>query len=400
MNPDAIRPQLPALTSIRFLAAAWVAVFHAQAMRVFFGPEWFQLVAYIGDMGVHFFFVLSGFIMVYTYSGRLESRRDFWQARFARIYPAFIFSLLLMAPGFFYVSLKMDVAKIVPEWVWPAAHLKLSTFLALTLLQTWIPPNSMAWHMPTWSLSNEAFFYFLFPFLLPIFGRFSRKQLMAVIPACFIIGAAASGLYNHFQPDGPLARNSHQIVPWLYFIKFNPLSRVWEFLLGMACGMLFISSSPVANGSRNRRQAWPLIAMGVALASVAGMFLHRDANLVLHPAVIAPAFAAIIYGVALEPAGLGILKHNFFVLLGEASYSFYLLHSMVIGAFGSFFHDAAGNLRHQNFLALFLVLAVTALVSIGVYLGIERPMRRILRPKPTKPKQDPAPLGTPAEASA
>ena len=400
MNPDAIRPQLPALTSIRFLAAAWVAIFHAQAMRVFFGPEWFQLVAYIGDMGVHFFFVLSGFIMVYTYSGRLESRRDFWQARFARIYPAFIFSLLLMAPGFFYVSLKMDVAKIVPEWVWPAAHLKLSVLLALTLLQTWIPPNSMAWHMPTWSLSNEAFFYFLFPFLLPIFGRFSRRQLLAVIPACFIIGAAASGLYNHFQPDGPLARNSHQIVPWLYFVKFNPLSRVWEFLLGMACGTLFINGSRLTNGSRNRQQAWPLIAMGVALASVAGMFLHRDANLVLHPAVIAPAFAAIIYGVALRPAGIGVLEHKFFVLLGEASYSFYLLHSMVIGSFGGFFHDASGNLRHQNFLALFLVLATTALISIGVYMGIERPLRRILRPKPTKPKQDPAPLGTPAEASA
>ena len=92
MNPDAIRPQLPALTSIRFLAAAWVAIFHAQAMRVFFGPEWFQLVAYIGDMGVHFFFVLSGFIMVYTYSGRLESRRDFWQARFARIYPCLLYT--------------------------------------------------------------------------------------------------------------------------------------------------------------------------------------------------------------------------------------------------------------------------------------------------------------------
>jgi peptidoglycan/LPS O-acetylase OafA/YrhL len=400
MNPEAIRPQLPALTSIRFLAAAWVAVFHAQAMRVFFGPEWFQLVASIGDMGVHFFFVLSGFIMVYTYSGRLESWRDFWQARFARIYPALLFSLLLMAPFYFYVSLRMDVAKVVPEWVWPAAHLKLSTFLALTLLQTWIPPNSMAWHMPTWSLSNEAFFYFLFPFLLPIFVRFSRKQLLGIIPACFIIGAAASGLYNHFQPDGPLARNSHRIVPWLYFVKFNPLSRVWEFLLGMACGTLFISSSGIADSSRNRQQAWPFIAMGVALASVAGMFLHRDPNLVLHPAVIAPAFAAIIYGVALRPIGVGILEHRFFVLLGEASYSFYLLHAFVINAFSAFFRDSSGTLRHQNFLGWLLLLATTALVSIGAYMGIERPMRRILRPKPEAPKPNSAPLENPAEAGA
>jgi peptidoglycan/LPS O-acetylase OafA/YrhL len=394
MTLDAPPPQLPALTSIRFLAAAWVAVFHAQAMRVFFGPEWFQVLASIGDMGVHFFFVLSGFIMVYTYSGRLDSRLDFWQARFARIYPAFIFSLLLTAPGFFYVLLKLDVAKIVPEWVWPAHHLKVSIPLALTMLQTWIPQNSMAWHMPTWSLSNEAFFYFLFPFLLPVFGRFSRKQLLAIVPACFVVGIAASVLYNWYQPDGPLARNSHQIVPWLYVMKFHPLSRMWEFLLGMACGMIFLRSQ------RNQSLAWPLIATGVALAAVAGTLLHRNVALVLHPAVIAPAFAAIIYGVALRPAGIGVLETKFFVLLGEASYSFYLLHTMVIGGFGKYFRDASGNLRHQDALGLFLMLGTTALVSIGVYKGIERPMRRILRPKREGQKATSAAVATVAEANA
>jgi peptidoglycan/LPS O-acetylase OafA/YrhL len=384
MSPDFRRPQLPALTSIRFLAAVWVAIFHAQAMRVFFGPEWFQVVASIGDMGVHFFFVLSGFIMVYTYSGRLQSRREFWQARFARIYPAFIFSLLLMGPGFLYVSLKMDVAKVVPEWVWPAQHLKLSAVLALTMLQTWIPRNAMAWHMPTWSLSNETFFYFLFPFLLPVFGRFSRKQLLAIIPACFFLGLAASIFYNVYQPDGPGARNAHQIVPWLYFMKFHPLSRMWEFFLGMACGTIFF-------GAQNQsRLAWPLIAAGLAFTSVAGALIHRNPELVLHPAVIAPAFAAIIYGVGLRPAGLAALENKFFVLLGEASYSFYLLHGLVIGLMGKFFHDAAGVPRHQNALGLLLLLATTALVSIGVYKGIERPLRRILRPK--RRELQPAPI--------
>ena len=167
-----MRSQLPALTSVRFLAAVWVALFHAQVMRVFCGPVWLQLIGFVGYMGVSFFFVLSGFILVYTYSDRVVGLREFWQMRFARIYPALFFSLLLMAPSFFYVCLRMDVPKIVPEWVWPAAHLKLSAITVLTMVQTWIPQNSLAWHMPTWSLSNEAFFYFLFPFLLPVFLRF------------------------------------------------------------------------------------------------------------------------------------------------------------------------------------------------------------------------------------
>jgi peptidoglycan/LPS O-acetylase OafA/YrhL len=392
MSFDLARPQLPALTSIRFLAAVWVAIFHAQAMRLFFGPEWFQVIASIGDMGVHFFFVLSGFIMVYSYSGRLESRQDFWQARFARIYPAFIFSLLLMGPGFLYVSLKLDVAKIVPEWVWPAQHLKVSAILALTMLQTWIPRNAMAWHMPTWSLSNEAFFYFLFPFLLPVFGRFTRKQLFAVIPACFLIGLTASILYNFYQPDGPLARSSHQIVPWLYFLKFHPLSRLWEFLLGMACGTIFL------HRQQNRRLAWPLIATGIALTGIAGTLLHRNVSLVLHPAVIAPAFAAIIYGVALRPAGLSVLERKMPVLLGEASYSFYLLHTLVMGLMGGYFKDSTGGLRHQNLLGMLLLLVGTSVISIGVYKGIERPLRRILRPRGSR--QMPASMPLPAVAEA
>ena len=90
MNTTQSRPQLPALTSLRYLAAVWVAIFHAQAMRAFFGPEWLQPIGMVGYLGVSFFFVLSGFILVYTYAGRVVSLREFWQLRFARIYPAFV----------------------------------------------------------------------------------------------------------------------------------------------------------------------------------------------------------------------------------------------------------------------------------------------------------------------
>jgi peptidoglycan/LPS O-acetylase OafA/YrhL len=375
MDPDSRRPLLPALTSVRFLAAAWVAVFHAQAMKIFVGPAWFQSLSSIGYLGVNFFFVLSGFILVYTYSGRTISRRRFWQARFARIYPALAFSLLLMTPSFFYVCLKMDVARVVPEWVWPAAHLKLSALLTVLMLQTWIPQNSMAWHMPTWSLSNEAFFYLLFPFLLPVFGRLSRKSLLAVLPAGFFFGVAISAIYGWLQPDGAIALNSHVIATWRYFISFNPLLRLPEFLMGMACGVLYLRSG------RDRRRAWPLILAGSAMVVVMAVILHRNPNTVFHAALLGPAFAAIIFGAALQPAGLAVLGKRFFVLLGDASYSFYLLHPMVIAAYTRFFQDRAGNLRHQNLPGIVLLLATISAVAILSYKLIETPLRRVLGPK-------------------
>jgi peptidoglycan/LPS O-acetylase OafA/YrhL len=64
------RPRLPALTSLRFFAALHLCVFHLYAMKIAAYAGWFHQVASIGYVGVNFFFVLSGFILVYTYADR------------------------------------------------------------------------------------------------------------------------------------------------------------------------------------------------------------------------------------------------------------------------------------------------------------------------------------------
>jgi peptidoglycan/LPS O-acetylase OafA/YrhL len=73
-------------------------MFHMQSMRAFFfGLAALRTMASIGYSGVSFFFVLSGFILVYTYSGRATTLRAFWQARFARIYPFYLLhSMVIM----------------------------------------------------------------------------------------------------------------------------------------------------------------------------------------------------------------------------------------------------------------------------------------------------------------
>jgi branched-subunit amino acid ABC-type transport system permease component len=97
----------------------------------------------------------------------------------------------------------MDVAKVVPEWVWPAQHLKLSAALALTMLQTWIPRNAMAWHMPTWSLSNETFFYFLFDA--------QRQVTRDVVTSTVFTAPARQGTFRFFP--GVLNGNADAAVP-------------------------------------------------------------------------------------------------------------------------------------------------------------------------------------------
>src|SRR5882762_3313186 len=97
--------KLDALTTLRFFAAAMIVVHHSRGN---FGIPSDWAVHLPLDQGVSFFFVLSGFILVYVYP-RLDTwdaRRKFWLARFARIWPAHITAfgllwLVLREPQYF-----------------------------------------------------------------------------------------------------------------------------------------------------------------------------------------------------------------------------------------------------------------------------------------------------------
>jgi peptidoglycan/LPS O-acetylase OafA/YrhL len=89
--------QLHALTSLRFVAAALVVLFHYKA-HLFADNGWpTPKLAEIGYTGVTFFFILSGFILAYNYWQTDFSQSNnlirFFQARIARVYPVYICSL-------------------------------------------------------------------------------------------------------------------------------------------------------------------------------------------------------------------------------------------------------------------------------------------------------------------
>lgn len=93
---------MPALTSLRFVAAFAVLLLH---FRDLLGPmpAWLRQGIVGGQYGVTFF-VLSGFILTYRYHGWFSARvsdAGFWQfqrLRMARIYPVYVLGLLLDTP--------------------------------------------------------------------------------------------------------------------------------------------------------------------------------------------------------------------------------------------------------------------------------------------------------------
>src|SRR5882757_8436484 len=369
MDLAAARPRLPALTSLRFFAAAHVVIFHFLAMQIFWGPAWYQKLSSIGYVGVSFFFVLSGFILVYTYAGRRMVLKEFWRARFARIYPAYVFSLLITGPWFFFAVLTMNI----PFFAWAKAHLKLVSLMVLSLLQAWVPQAALSWNPVAWSLSVEAFFYLLFPFLLVFLVRRSQPQLFLIAGASWLATLILSGSYVLLNPDHLTVVNSDVLGAfWLNALKFNPLSRLPEFLLGMACGFLFLLFL------MEKKFATRVVFSGIAVFAVVVAFSTAIPYPILHTALLSPAFAAIIYGLALRPSWGAFLENRLLVLCGDASYSLYLLHSMIMGMY---FYNQTGQVVHKTFLGVLVFVLLMLAISMLVYRFIEEPARRKLNPR-------------------
>jgi len=312
------RPNLPALTSLRFLAAVHVVAFHLQAIDVAFASGPFADFVSIGYIGVHFFFVLSGFIMVYNYAGRPVAKPRFWRARFARVYPAYAFSLLITAPIF-------AIAITKPEFAFfrfAADHTLITCLAVVGLLQAWIPDAALSWNPVSWSLSVEAFFYLLFPFLLPWFLDRGRRGLLLVIGGCWLFIMAVPSAYVILEPDG-LAETGPRVflATWLNVVKFNPLVRLPEFFVGMATGLLFLRRG------NDDRLGTPLIVItliGILAFTLVSPVIPYPFQ---HNGTLAPLFGLLVYGMALRPSWTRFLEVRPLVLLGDSSYSLYLFHA-------------------------------------------------------------------------
>ena len=341
---------LVGLTSIRFFAAMWVVCYHLRwGLKL---PELLDRFFEAGYSGVTLFFILSGFILSYNYLPREFTLRDFWSARVARILPIYFFALLVSFP------LSAGFAHMNGRSFFPGA------LPALFLMQAWIPQSALTWNWPGWSLSVEAFFYLLFPFLLRPLARLAQRHAALVLGATWLLSLIPSTLYALTLPEGPVDTMSRSAG--LTVIKFNPLLRLPEFLIGLALGVLYL------NGARIPRPR--LAATGCVLALV---FIvlgpWRPPYPAIHNGLLAPIYGVLILAVASEPR---MLANPILELLGESSYSLYLLHASVIVGCGF----VAMRLQWNGHWTLALASAAIAVfASIGTYKIIEVPARRFIR---------------------
>ena len=169
---------------MRFIFAMMVFGAHCYVIDNHFDIHFFKE----GFVGVSFFFMLSGFIIAYNYQKKFSenkiTKRTFWVARIARIYPLHWLTLLIAVALGNYV-----IASGTIDW---CKH-----FLAsLTLTNAYIPKDNyfFSFNSPSWSLCCEQLFYICFPFLIA-FTKDYRKLL-----STFLICAILSIVGMYFTP--------------------------------------------------------------------------------------------------------------------------------------------------------------------------------------------------------
>lgn len=311
------RAPLAALTGLRFLAAMHVVAYHfAQPALPPETPRGIRHAIGHGYVGVSFFYLLSGFILAYNYAVRdtdsrttmRGSHRRFWWNRFARVYPLYLVAWLLAAPGVIAHRLAADGYGLACFGKTAVAALT-----SLFLVQAWVPGAHAWWNPPGWSISVEAFFYAVFPFLLPRLGamtsNFRSASLLLWVaavtaPIVFVVGGSPAMV--------------------LAIAKYDPILHLPTFVFGtLLAGLLDSRHRETLKRLRGGLAVLGVLALALALRLPSGPY-----DLLFHNGLLIPAFAAIILSVALGvPLLAPVLASAPLIALGEASFGIYILQA-------------------------------------------------------------------------
>jgi peptidoglycan/LPS O-acetylase OafA/YrhL len=351
-------PPLPALTGIRTLLAIAIILFH-------FTPPHLGLLYPIIDNGYVFvgvFFLISGYVLTYNYADRAKTlvKREFWLARFSRLYPVYLLVLL--------ISFRM----VQDEWQ-ARSHFEFWQGLILTpfVLQGWSPSVATFWNTVSWTLSSEVVLYAAFPWLIRAPWPTRPSRLILLLLGLWAIGLTPHCLYLFLNPDhivGPVDRYSS--TQMIRFLKYTPLPYVCTFLAGVTLGklQLALTLSP--------RQRFVLCTISLAFV---GLFFYTQVRhtpyLLMHGGLLTPLFAALLLGLSGPHPISALFASRPLLLVGESSYCLYLLHFNVYQLLHTY------HVPERLHLAAFdpwLSYAILIALSLVVFHFVEKPARKAI----------------------
>lgn len=356
------RETLRPLTSLRFFAALLVVLYHCQ-------PTAAIGAAYaLGHAGVGFFFVLSGFILTYSYHGSFDGPlawdrvRAFYVARMARIYPLHIVAMILA----------VAVLGRFGATFWNSSNSPTRWLAAISqsiLIQSWIPNEKVYFgiNSPAWSISVEAFFYVMFPFLLAWLSRsFEGKSPRAILLATALLWSVSV----------TIALVPHRITVWAAYVV--PPIRLLDFLVGMMVAIAFLRKREFTT----RISGVTILEAAAITAAACAILASPGVPEVLRYALfLMPFWAFLIWIFVWQQGAISrVLSQPLFVRLGEASFALYLVHWPVI-------QIVTHTVGWEHAIPSIVLMFVMSLgLSVALFHLVEQPLRIRIRMAFSRPK--------------
>ncbi len=296
----------------------------------------------VGQSGVDLFFVISGFVMFTITRDRFQDHRAilrYGYNRLTRIYPTYWFYSLVLAM----------VYCVRPALINPTMGNQVN-FIASFLL---LPQDTLPLLMVGWTLVYEMYFYFVFALLMLAPQKHLYKIML--LWAAFIITATCfqnrTGIRNMIALDT---------------LFTSPLC------------IEFIGGSLVANIIFSGFFKWRRACLTIGVAALIGTSIWAwisPSITIINPMhrllLFGLPYMALIYGAVAMELSENRLVCAFLSPIGDASYSIYLSHTIVINAIGWLWYNLAG--RSSNLLWLFLMLTTSIAIGLISYRFIEIP---------------------------
>jgi exopolysaccharide production protein ExoZ len=322
--------KLYGLQYLRGLAATSVVIFHAASRS--------QIEFSIGEAGVDLFFILSGFLMV-AITNQDSRPAPFLLDRFRRIVPIY-----WIASGIMTLAAMVG---LFPKIKLSAYHV-ITSFLFVPSVS---PSNGNAWPIlvPGWTLNYEIMFYLIFAALMVI-GAQSRQ-----IIALTVIFLFASCV-------GWLTKSEDKIF------QFYTNSIVMEFVIGCWIGFLW----------KNKDKWIPVVDIRVTVTIfmiLAGLYVGYD-HIGNDRLFLYGVPAAILIYVVLDLEHRGhIAEFKLPLLIGDASYSIYIWHTLAI----SMALKVTKTLALPDVATLLFCVITGLMAGLAGYYGVEKPVLGFFR---------------------
>lgn len=355
LSKNTTKQFFPALTRFRAIAAWMIFFYHFFPFKNVNHsyPKWIANIVWEFHIGVDMFFVLSGFLITYRYFNDHPIHfKKYMVNRVARIYPMY-----------FLITVLVFLVGLLQSGIWTSKN-TIEAILSFTMTKALFSDYFSAGISQGWTLTLEEMFYLTAPFYFILIRK--NKWWLYLLPLLILgFGMGTKTLFSSFNHLGG-------------FLQSGIHTYIIEFFVGIGLALLVLKSNfkPNLKGITYIGIFFILLYCLIIsdlrsifnLKSDIGRFIEMGLLSILG---IAPLFWGLIHEKTLVSKSLSL---PIMVLLGKASYIFYLIHKGFIPIF-------IDENIWSNKAFLFILLNI---ISIILFKYIEEPANHWIRKRFTK----------------